>query len=90
MNNGYKTYSKTPFSEKKHPREPGGTFQARVKTEEDDVSYHYDFDKASHPRGKDGSFTANASEGVKLGYKRYGPQPKPENGTGSGYGGYKS
>lgn len=89
MVNGYKTYSKTPFSEKKHPRESGGTFTARVRTEEDDVDYHYDFDKSSHPRGKDGAFTSNASHGVKLGYERYGTQSeKPSNGTGSGYGGY--
>jgi hypothetical protein len=70
--NGTKTYSKTSFKEKKHPRGKGGSFTSKGKTEEESVSYHHDFDGKQHPRAKDGSF----SNGVCLGLTRYGSDPE--------------
>jgi len=71
VENGDKTYSKTSFKEQKHPRQKGGVFKKKSKTEEDSVSYHHKFSGKSHPRQADGSFVSN---GVTLGQARYGSQ----------------
>ena len=71
VNNGTKTYSKTPFKEKKHPRGSGGTFKSNPYREEGRVSYHHDFSPSQHKRAKDGAFS-NESNGVRQGRARYG------------------
>lgn len=83
MKNGTKTYSKTPFSEKKHKRGSGGTFETKHTTEKDKVSYHHEFSSKQHPRKPDGSFVKNKlytsdeityyeSDALKNGRARYG------------------